>query len=86
MWHRVDLVWTEVSEESIASIFRVENPRARNQREQVAANLRGTFRKTTFYPDIRVEVKTQGRCHLARKFDCVNKSLLMKSYCFYRRK
>jgi hypothetical protein len=25
MWHRVDLVWTDVSEERIASIFRVEN-------------------------------------------------------------
>jgi hypothetical protein len=24
MWRRVDLVWTEVSEEHIASIFRVE--------------------------------------------------------------
>jgi hypothetical protein len=38
MWHRVDLMWTDVSEERIASIFRVENPRARNQREQVAAD------------------------------------------------
>jgi hypothetical protein len=36
MWHRVDLVWTNVSEELIASIFRVNNARARNQREQVA--------------------------------------------------
>jgi hypothetical protein len=25
MWRRVDLVWTDVSEERIASIFRVEN-------------------------------------------------------------
>jgi hypothetical protein len=24
MWRRVDIVWTEVSEERIASIFRVE--------------------------------------------------------------
>jgi hypothetical protein len=24
MWHRVDLVWTDVSDESIASILRVE--------------------------------------------------------------
>jgi hypothetical protein len=24
MWHRVDLVWTDVSEKRIASIFRVE--------------------------------------------------------------
>jgi hypothetical protein len=29
-WRRVDLVWTDVSEENDASIFRVENPRARN--------------------------------------------------------
>jgi fibrillarin-like rRNA methylase len=34
MWRRVDLVCADVSEESIASIFRIENPRARNQREQ----------------------------------------------------
>jgi hypothetical protein len=38
MWSRVDLVWTDVSEELIASIFRVEEPLARNQREQVAAD------------------------------------------------
>jgi hypothetical protein len=39
MWPRVDPVkWTDVSEEHIASIFRVKNPRARNQREQVAAD------------------------------------------------
>jgi hypothetical protein len=38
MWRRVDLVWTDGSEEHIASIFRVENPRARNEREQVAAD------------------------------------------------
>jgi hypothetical protein len=37
MWRRVDFVWTDVSEERIASIFRVENLRARNQRVQVAA-------------------------------------------------
>jgi hypothetical protein len=36
MWRHVDLVWTHVSKERIASIFRVENPRGRNQREQVA--------------------------------------------------
>jgi hypothetical protein len=36
MWLRVDLVSTDVSEEHIASIFRVENLRARNQGEQVA--------------------------------------------------
>jgi hypothetical protein len=34
MWRRVDLVWNDVSEERIAYIFRVENPRARNQCEQ----------------------------------------------------
>jgi hypothetical protein len=38
MWRRVDLVWTNVSEELIASIFRVKNPHARNQHEQVAAD------------------------------------------------
>jgi hypothetical protein len=37
MWCRVELVWTDVSEECIASIFRVEKPQARNLREQVAA-------------------------------------------------
>jgi hypothetical protein len=26
MWRRIDLVWTDVSEERIASIFRVEKP------------------------------------------------------------
>jgi hypothetical protein len=40
MWNRVDIVLTDVSEERIASIFRAEenkeeNPRARNQREQM---------------------------------------------------
>jgi hypothetical protein len=39
MWRHIDLVWTHVSEEHIASIFRVEKSRARNQREQVAADL-----------------------------------------------
>jgi hypothetical protein len=38
MWHHVDHVWTNVSEEHIASTFRIKNPRARNQREQVAAD------------------------------------------------
>jgi hypothetical protein len=38
MWRRVVLVWTDVSEERITSIFKVENPKARNQREQVAAD------------------------------------------------
>jgi hypothetical protein len=38
MWSRVDLVWTDVTEECIASVFRVENPRARNQREQLAGS------------------------------------------------
>jgi hypothetical protein len=48
MLRRVDLVWTDVSEECIASIFRVENPWARNQREQVAADW-VTSRKTPSY-------------------------------------
>jgi hypothetical protein len=38
MWSHVVLVWTDVSEEHIASIFRVEKSEARNQREQVAAD------------------------------------------------
>jgi hypothetical protein len=36
MWRRVILVWTDVSEESIASIFRVQKSARRNQREQLA--------------------------------------------------
>jgi hypothetical protein len=36
MWRRVDLVWTDVSEEHIAFISGWKNPRARNQCEQVA--------------------------------------------------
>jgi hypothetical protein len=39
MSRRVYLMWADVSEKFIASIFRVENPRARNQREQVVADL-----------------------------------------------
>jgi hypothetical protein len=35
MWRCVDIAWTDVSEELIASISRVENTRARSQREQV---------------------------------------------------
>jgi hypothetical protein len=36
MWRRVDIVFTDVSEKRIASIFMVgEYPRPRNQREQV---------------------------------------------------
>jgi hypothetical protein len=38
MWRCVDLVWTDVSEEHITSIFMVDkNPRVMNQREQVSA-------------------------------------------------
>jgi hypothetical protein len=43
MWHHVDFVLTDVSEERIASIFRVEekeeNPQAKNQRKQVQIDL-----------------------------------------------
>jgi hypothetical protein len=38
MWRSVEIVLSDVSEERIASVFRVEekeNPRAENQREQV---------------------------------------------------
>jgi hypothetical protein len=38
MWRRVDLVRTDVSEERIASIFRVEKSVTEEQREQVAAD------------------------------------------------
>jgi hypothetical protein len=39
MWRCVDVALTDVSEERIASNFRVKkNPRARNQREKVAAS------------------------------------------------
>jgi hypothetical protein len=44
MWRCVDLALTDVSEERIPSIFRVENPRVGNQREQVAAD-QATSRK-----------------------------------------
>jgi hypothetical protein len=37
MWPCVDLALTDVSEEHIACIFRVENPRTGNWREKVAA-------------------------------------------------
>jgi hypothetical protein len=37
MWRRVKFVCTGVSEERIATIFGVDNPRARDQREQVVA-------------------------------------------------
>jgi hypothetical protein len=38
MWRRVDLVWTDASEERIASIFRVEKSASEKPREQVAAD------------------------------------------------
>jgi hypothetical protein len=51
MLRRVDLVWTDISEERIASLLRVENPRARNQ------DLHGaTSQKTAFF--IVTAVKT----------------------------
>jgi hypothetical protein len=42
MWRLVDMVQTDVSEERIASIFRIfnKNQRARNQHEQVATAAR----------------------------------------------
>jgi hypothetical protein len=39
MWRCVDPRLTDVSEERIASIFRVENPRAENQRQQACPSL-----------------------------------------------
>jgi hypothetical protein len=38
MWRCVDLVWTDVSEERIASIFRVEKSASEESREQVVAD------------------------------------------------
>jgi hypothetical protein len=38
MWRCVDLALTNISEESIASIFRVEKYASENQSEQVAAD------------------------------------------------
>jgi hypothetical protein len=52
MWRYVDLVWTEVSEEGIASIFRVENPRARNQSKQVDADWADVPPKSRFTQDL----------------------------------
>jgi hypothetical protein len=46
MWRRVDLVCPDVSKDRIASIFRVKNPRAKDQREQVAEP---TSQKTAFF-------------------------------------
>jgi hypothetical protein len=43
MWRRVDLVWTDVSEESIASIFRVE----KSAIGEPAGRLGGTDRYAT---------------------------------------
>jgi hypothetical protein len=56
MWRRVDPVkWTDVLEERIASIFRVENHCARNQREQVAQSAatcsRWFIARRFFYPE-----------------------------------
>lgn len=38
IWLFVDIEWTVFSEELIASTFRVENPLAKNKREQVPAD------------------------------------------------
>jgi hypothetical protein len=38
MWRRVELMWTDVSEERMTSIIRVEISAAMNQREHVAAD------------------------------------------------
>jgi hypothetical protein len=38
MWPCLDPGLTDVSEKPIASIFKVESPRAGNQRQQVAAD------------------------------------------------
>jgi hypothetical protein len=52
MWHRVVLVWTDVSENRIASIFRVEKLLVRNQHEQSAATCSCWFLTRGFiYPE-----------------------------------
>jgi hypothetical protein len=53
MWRRIDLVWTDVSEERIVSIFRVENLQVRNlfpPKRLFTQDLHGfTFQKTSFF-------------------------------------
>jgi hypothetical protein len=57
MWCRVDLVWTDVSEERIASIFKVEKSASEEPEwaggsrwQQTAQDLRGaTSQKTVFF-------------------------------------
>jgi hypothetical protein len=54
MWRRVDPVWTDVSEQRTFSIFKVEKPRARNQREVTAdwaIFLRWFLPRGFFYPE-----------------------------------
>jgi hypothetical protein len=54
MWRRVDLVWTDVSEERIASIFRIDNTRATNQTESVCSHLLKLVpRSRIIYPEDR---------------------------------
>jgi hypothetical protein len=70
MWRCVDLMRTDVSKERMTSIFRVINPRARNQREQVAAVCsrftkdlhKATSQKTAFF--IVTTVKTSNLTYL----------------------
>jgi hypothetical protein len=56
MWRRVDLVWTDVSEERIASIFRVEKSTSKEpawaggcKKRRLRQDLQGaTSKKTAF--------------------------------------
>jgi hypothetical protein len=61
MWHRVEVVLTDVSEESIASIFRVEGKIRKSAREASVRNVKSklhgaTSKKTAFF--IVTAVKT----------------------------
>jgi hypothetical protein len=47
MWHHVDLVWTDVSEERIASIFRVE----KSASEAAATCSHWYLARVFFYPE-----------------------------------
>jgi hypothetical protein len=48
MWHRVDIVLTDVSEEHIASIFRVEEKRRKSASEEAVCRC-ATSQKTAFF-------------------------------------
>jgi hypothetical protein len=61
MWRRVDLVWTDDSEERIASIFRVERFASEGAARAVACSLQVTFRRigNCFSLIVRTILKTE---------------------------